>query len=239
MARRRIFLSLLGAAASALLAAEVAGAIFFYWQNRSLVYLPRLAPAEAKSQDAAAPAAKGYTQRLHPYFGFTGSYDVDYGSMRTNGLGFLQRDKRDLPFKPADSDLVIFVFGGSVARRVVAAPEGGKTLAQALAQIVELAGRNVIVVNMAQGSGKQPQQLFELAYLFAAGQRIDVVVNVDGFNEFALGWQNVNAALNPILPALQIIRPLALGLARPAVSEEYYRVAYRVLRARRQLSAHS
>jgi hypothetical protein len=232
---------MLGAVAVSVLAAEFAGATFFYWQKRSLVYLPHSAPVvEAQLLDA-----KGYAQRLHPYFGFTEPYDLDlslfrtnYPGFRTNSLGFLQRDKQDIPFISAESDLVIFVFGGSVAASVVLAFEGGKTLVQALKDIADLKARNIVVVNMAQGSGKQPQQLFELAYLLAAGQRIDVVVNIDGFNEFALGWQNVIAELNPILPALQIIRPLVNELSPSASSEEYYRLAYRILATRRQVSTH-
>jgi hypothetical protein len=240
MPRQQLILTILGVVAISALAAELAGAMFFYWRTGSLVYLPRsTSTAETQSRHAVASPAAGYSQRLHPYFGFTGSYHLDLGSLRTNGMGFLQRDKRDIPFKPADRDLVVFVFGGSVASRVVTGREGGKTLAEALGQIAELEGRNIVVVNMAQGAEKQPQQLFELAYLLAAGQRIDVVVNIDGFNEFALGWQNVNAQLSPILPALQIIRPLVLELSRPAASEEYYRLAYRVLAARRQVSGHS
>lgn len=48
-------------------------------------------------------------------------------------------------------------------------------------------GTNRIEVhNAAMPGGKQPQQLFKLQYLLLLGERYDVVVNVDGFNEIAL-----------------------------------------------------
>ena len=54
------------------------------------------------------------------------------------------------------------------------------TARQALQRLPQLAGKKVVVYNMAQGPGKQPQQLMELAYLIAAGQHIDLVLSLDG-----------------------------------------------------------
>jgi hypothetical protein len=92
---------------------------------------------------------------------------------------------------------------------------------------------------MAQGAAKQPQQLMKLAYLLAIGQQVDLVINVDGFNEFALGWQNVNAGMDPILPAAQSIGPLLAQLSPAPASEEFYGIARDMLEARRLIAAYS
>lgn len=46
--------------------------------------------------------------------------------------------------------------------------------------------RRFEVYNAAIRGGKQPQQLFKLMYLLMLGERYDIVVNLDGFNEIAL-----------------------------------------------------
>jgi hypothetical protein len=88
---------------------------------------------------------------------------------------------------------------------------------------------------MAQGAQKQPQQLIELAVLLAMGQRIDLAVNIDGYNEFALGMHNLAAGLHPILPPAGIMRGLANEVSGLEGSPEHYRLACEVLEARTQV----
>ena len=57
------------------------------------------------------------------------------------------------------------------------------------------------VWNAAFGGSKQPQQLFKLYYLLLLGEKFDVVINLDGFNEVALSLsENKTLALPPIYP---------------------------------------
>ena len=217
---------------------ELGGAAFFYLQNHKLVYLndaPAAAPAPADENT--------YKQRLHPYFGFAGPYSVTYqtslGTMYTNSLGFFQREKLTLPFARSDSDFVVAVFGGSVAANLVLTPRGGVQLGPALEKLPALKGRRVVVINMAQGSGKQPQQLIELAFLLALGQSIDLAITVDGFNELALGLESYRNGLDPILPAGLILGGLAQEVM-PATSGsvEYYEIAYHVSATKREVERH-
>ncbi len=216
---------------------EVGGAAYFYRQHGRIVYLNPGRPAAA-----AAPAGVlAYKQRLHPYFGFTGQYSETFssglGTFYTNSLGFLQREQVRIPHVPAADDFIVAVFGGSVAANLVSAPQGGLQLRPALQALPELKTRRVVVLNMAQGAGKQPQQLLELSYLVAAGQRIDLALNLDGFNEFALGYENYKAGLSPILPAGSIIGALAQEIAPPSTGgAEYYEVAYEVSTAKRNIA---
>jgi hypothetical protein len=213
---------------------EISGVLFFYWTNGGLVYLNTRGSGAA---EAAGPPR--YRQRPHPYFGFTGLYDQDYGSIRTNNLGFLQRERISVPLAAEPNDLIVAVFGGSVAESLATNLTGGPSLRDSLQALPALAHRRIVILNMAQGAGKQPQQLIELVYLLALGQRIDVVINVDGFNEFALGYQNYAADLDPILPAIQRMKPLAMEMYRGQASADYYEIASRMLSARNAMERYS
>ena len=206
-------------------AVEVAGALFFLRQNGRLIYLNRAGP----SASVVAISSEGtFRQRLHPYFGFAGPYDKPFGSFHTNSAGFTQRDPIALPFTPTADDVVIAVSGGSVARRLIIAYAGGIPLAAALQAIPAFAGKRVVIISLAQGAAKQPQQLLALSYLLALGQRIDLVINIDGFNEFALGYQNDRVGLHPILPAAQMIVPLAMQSCDAKPCRHFFDLAVRV-----------
>ena len=51
---------------------------------------------------------------------------------------------------------------------------------------------------MAHGGWKQPQQLLALSWILALGGELDVLINVDGFNEVALdGVENAERGVFP------------------------------------------
>jgi len=218
---------------------EIGGAVYFFAQHRHVVYLNDAAPP------AAAPAAAEteYKQRFHSYFGIAGPYSATFqtnvGVRYTNSLGFFQREPLTLPVARKDNDFIVGIFGGSVAANLVQTPRGGLSIDEALRKLPALRDRHVVVINMAQGSGKEPQQLIELAYLLALGQSLDPAIVVDGFNELALGLERWQNALDPILPSGLIIGALAQEMI-PAgtASADYYEVAYRVSTAKRDLARH-
>jgi hypothetical protein len=215
------------------IAVEAAGAIFFFWQHGSLIYLKRQVP-EAGAQQTAGK----YKQRFHPYFGFAGPYNLRQADITTNALGFWQRETFAIPYIPASNDFVVVVFGGSVASRSVYGREGGMPLVDALNALPDFSGRRVVVINMAQGAGKQPQQLLEFAYMLAIGQHIDLALNVDGFNEFAIGWENLRVGLDPVLPPAQVMWALAEELYPAPDGGDYYKLAYEMSSARKLADYH-
>jgi hypothetical protein len=230
-----------------LLSVEVAGALFFAWENGSLIYIRRIAePAKQDSDVREGPAvrtpaeaASVFAARLHPYFGFAGPYEGELGGLYWNALGSLQRERITIPYAPRKNDLVVVIFGGSVAFNLAITPEGGTALDAALQVLPTFHDRKIVLINAALSGAKQPAQLFKLAYLLAIGQHIDFAINVDGFNEFALGWQNVVAGLPPIMPAAQNMRPLLSRLSDSPASEAFYEAAYRMYAARRSLMQHT
>jgi hypothetical protein len=223
-------------AALCLLAVEVGGAARYYWKTNTVVYFNQ-SKAVAEAAAAAAPAAPGtYKRRLHPYWGYTGPYTwKGKNGPPTNNLGFVDSQQREVPFKPDPNDFVVFVFGSSVASRLVNNSMYGISLQEALGRAPQLAGKNIVLFNMAQGPGKQPQQLMELSFLIAMGQHIDLVLSLDGTLEFVSGILNFENGIDPIFPPVDILLAMGKELAPPdASSENYYELAYEVTHARAQ-----
>jgi hypothetical protein len=129
----------------------------------------------------------------------------------------------------------VFVFGSSVASRLVNNSMYGISLQQALGRVPQLTGKNIVIFNMAQGPAKQPQQLMELSFLIAMGQHIDLVLSLDGTLEFVSGILNFENGINPIFPPVDILLAIGKELAPPdASSQNYYELAYGVTHARAQ-----
>jgi hypothetical protein len=220
-----------------LAAVELAGVAYFYWSTGRLIYLGR---GSAAAVEPAPPVPeKRIRHRLHPYFGFAGPYDQQVGSLYTNNLGFLQREPVTIPFTPSANDVVVAVFGGSVAEKLVIGDAGGLPLREALQRRPIMAGKNVVLLNLAQGAAKQPQQLLTLAYLLGLGQRIDLVINIDGFNEFTMAYENHRLGLDPALPAAQMMVPLLMEIADAPSSGRYYELVARMLSSREAVARSS
>jgi len=130
----------------------------------------------------------------HPYFGWY-----------TKGRESRIPDVVELDRKESEDVFLVIVVGGSVAASVMR-PE----LEAALSGDPRLAGRQVRVRGEAVAGYKQPQQLNTVAYLLGAGMQPDAVVNVDGFNELAIGNQNaVDYGVHPTQPAFFLWGPVA------------------------------
>lgn len=126
---------------------------------------------------------------LHPFTGTESAHD-------TGGvLGAFQRGL------PPDSYTVVVV-GGSVA--AAWAMSGLDQIQRRLEQDPRFAGKRVRLLNYAHHSYKQPQQVMRIAYLFSLGYRPDAVIALDGFNEVALGMQNLLDGTHPVYPAAPV-----------------------------------
>lgn len=143
---------------------------------------------------------------IHPYFGFiippgktvesvvvpsgrirfmTDNFDPLPGwvSLKSNNHGFWSA--YDYPLLPHSEDnFIVGIFGGSVAQWLTV--QAGDYLENELAHLPVLEGKQVYIMNMANGGFKQPQQLLVLSYFMAIGQHFDLIINLDGFNEIAL-----------------------------------------------------
>lgn len=143
---------------------------------------------------------------LHPYLGFVEPPDPDWKR------GFTRYDASAADFgfprnfhpffAPSTADrVVVVVTGGSVAQQLAANGRPVPYLEQALAGLERFRGRQVAVLNLAMGGYKQPQQLMALSYFLVLGVSVDVVINLDGFNEVTLPVrENFASGVYPFYP---------------------------------------
>lgn len=142
--------------------------------------------------DQEIPLATPHAEVIHPFLGFV----VD--PVRKPGFteqGFPATAPSAGP--RGGEPLEVAVFGGSFAEGVVR--QGGEILAEALAGGAA-GGRRVTVRAYALGGYKQPQQLLALAWLLSLGEPVDLVINIDGFNEVALPGAENAGMVFPFYP---------------------------------------
>ncbi|HEV8113568.1 MAG TPA: hypothetical protein VGR31_12400 [Planctomycetota bacterium] len=100
--------------------------------------------------------------------------------------------------KQAERTYDIVILGGSVAQMF--GDLGWKPLVETLMLDPRFHDRPIHIHNYALAGYKEPQQVMMLAYLFAMGHKPDAVINIDGFNEAALSWNNAKLGTNPLYP---------------------------------------
>lgn len=138
------------------------------------------------------PAPEDMGNMLHPYLGFVrkpnpGGVNTINGrvvELPVNEYGFFGPAP---PFEDRPGSTSIAITGGSVATELFL--YGREALAERLR---ELGGVDAEIFSLALGGMKQPQQLMALNWFLALGARLDVVVNLDGFNELVLAFEQVD-----------------------------------------------
>ena len=107
---------------------------------------------------------EGYSP--HPYFGYESS---------------TTRSSEKILSEASSDDFVIGILGGSVAGSFAEYLIRNPSHFEALRKVISTFGnRNLRIVNLANGGYKQPQQFFVATYFM---DRLDLVINVDGFND--------------------------------------------------------
>ncbi|MEG3935198.1 MULTISPECIES: hypothetical protein [unclassified Microcoleus] len=148
-------------------------------------------------------------ERFHPFFGFIQKPSRDFRpGFKVNNYGFIS--PYDYPLKKTkNNQFFIGVFGGSVASDYAIFQVQNQILPKYLKQLPGLKDKEFVILSFATGGYKQPQQLLILNYFLALGQELDMVVNIDGFNEVALSNLNNKNHVDLAMPSIQHILPLA------------------------------
>jgi len=139
---------------------------------------------------------------FHPYVGYTGRIGAHpWGDSKPpfNNYGMLSIRGYPYPYKRQSGELVIAVLGGSVAE--IFANTGEEALNRFLREADPSFDKRVVLIGLATGGYKEPQQLFNLEYALLSGFEFDAVLNLDGFNELALASENARQGINPIFPS--------------------------------------
>ena len=211
--RRALALVLVNVAVFLVLA-ELLGLLIFYEDTGHLFYLHR------KTYEAIGDSGERRltTDGLHPYFGPTHAPGTPFDipeSLRdpssaparrqTNNFGFVS--SFDYPFvKTRDDQFIIGITGGSVGAWFCQI--GVSRLIEDLEAQPYFRSRDIVPLCLAHEGYKQPQQLLLLSYFLSLGQAFDLVVNIDGFNEVALGSLNEQRGIDSSMPSVMHLEPL-------------------------------
>lgn len=156
--------------------------------------------AEAKEAETETLA----NLRFHPYFGF-----FSYPELGNNHNFYFPQD---YPYaRKNENEFIIAVFGGSVAVNFVYEGndlEGKTRLIENLKQHPFFEDKEITILPFCVGGYKQPQQLLVLNYYLAIGQELDMVINIDGFNEVALSNANNQRGIDIAMPNEAAVLPM-------------------------------
>jgi hypothetical protein len=185
--RRLVYSALLGLLVLGVLelAASAALRLLFAGLDVQAFAAQRLEAATAADRHERRAGVLG-DDALHPY------------------VGYLKREAFQDLFAAvtgpkSDGELWVLVVGGLVADVL----NRWGQLEAAFERELEAAGsdRTLRLFNGANGGYKQPQQLLLVGYLLALGAPIDLVINLDGFNEVVLPYaDNARLGVNPFYP---------------------------------------
>lgn len=131
---------------------------------------------------------------LHPLFsaiGVPGKREPDQPYDTARWAKYIQQGNL---YQPGPDEAVVGVFGGSVAYDLAL------YLAEPLSALPAFAGKKITVLMLAGAGYKEPQQLVQLAYALAAGQKFDLVLNVDGYNDVKGGLTNMEKGVSYTVP---------------------------------------
>ena len=170
---------------------------------------------------------KSIVERFHPFFGFIQKPSADFRpGFKVNNYGFIS--PYDYPLKKTKKNqFFIGVFGGSVASDYAIFQVQNQILPNYLKQLPGLKDKEFVILSFATGGYKQPQQLLILNYFLALGQELDMVVNIDGFNEVALSNLNNKNQIDLTMPSIQHILPLA-NFANNSLSTKAMKATLRI-----------
>ena len=211
----------------------------FYFINHKMLFYTRGKTQElvvTELQRTGVRLDESIIERLHPFFGYVmkqGAFTKKEFGIKVNSQGFLSI--YDYPFiKQKENQYIIGIFGGSVAHNFVNDEYVTKRFSNKLKTFPEFANKEIIILSFASGGYKQPQQLLILNYFLAIGQKFDMVINIDGFNEVALSNLNNKAQVDLGMPSVQHIQPLT-GLANNSLSAELMRSIVQITEKKKQL----
>ena len=223
--------------------AEVLALGIFYHAHGWLFYLDPYRPAMARIQEGSGDELTPVG--LHPYFGPTHRPGIPFDvpaemrtgeadeAVATNNFGFPSRV--NYPFsKTSDRQFLIGIFGGSVGAYFCSL--GAPRLEESLRRSGSFNNREPVTLCFSHEGYKQPQQLLVLSYFLSIGQAFDLVINIDGFNEVALGRINDQYGWDVSMPSHEHLDPLVNVVNQGTLTPAKLESLARIVRYRQQLN---
>ena len=162
--------------------------------------------------DTTSPRASLQKYVPHPYLG----YVMNPESFQEARDWWIYADSD--PFESPTEAVQVVLVGGSVAFNL----RRGERLLGSLEQIPAYRDRPLRLVTLAGLGHKEPQQLLAVAYFLSLGGRIDLLINLDGFNEIGSEIdRNLRQDVNPSYPSFwsQVTRGLGSPTELQALGE--------------------
>lgn len=193
--------------------AELAAVAIYYVDTGGFFYTYRKPYEQIQETTERKLTGEG----LHPYFGQTHTPGVPFSvpeslqnpatpaRLTNNNFGFVSPHTYPLA-KTRPNQYFIGLFGGSVG--VWFCQIGAHRLVEELKKSDLFKDREIVPLCFSHEGYKQPQQLLVLTYFLSIGQAFDMVINIDGLNEAALGSLNNQRGLEISMPSAQHIEPL-------------------------------
>lgn len=225
--------------------AEAVGLVAYFAESKRLFYLqPRSGEELAVTpEDRDVPS-----DTVHPYFGFSHRPGVSFHDERfellersgwrpssrlmTNNFGFISPYAYPLQ-KMHEDEFFIGIFGGSVGMWFCQL--GTPTLIERLQQHPFFRPKRIVPLCFSYSGYKQPQLALILAYFLSIGQAFDLVVNIDGFNDVALGALNDPRGFDISMPSVQHLEGLLNLVNQSTLTPEKLESLVAVFRDRARL----
>lgn len=206
------------------------GSLIFYYSKHQQFYYTRERTEDLQNLGVnleGVRVGESIVERLHPYFGYIQKPGPDFRpGFKYNNYGFIS--PYDYPYtKTNKNQVIVGVLGGSVAGNYSIYEVQNKILEKKLQQLPQFKGKELIIISLATGGYKQPQQLITLNYLLSLGQKFDLVINIDGFNEVALANINNQNGLEFAMPSSSHVQALT-GLANNSLSTKALKTLLRI-----------
>lgn len=176
---------------------------------------------------------------LHPFFGYISKPGAGFGGFgfqsvfNANNYGLVSQV--NYPYiRKHPNQVLVGIFGGSVATFYYMNEIENPTLARTLKTLPQFADKEIVLLNFSQGGYKQPQQLLVLNYFLSQGQELDLVINIDGFNEVAIASNNIQKNIAPSMPSALQVMPL-VELTNNNLSTEQMKIMLEVIEIKEKL----
>lgn len=151
--------------------------------------------------------------RLHPLLGWVSTNS----SPGFNAAGF--RDSHEYPYAAKPNEFIVGVFGGSVAANFWSYNLAFRKFQIALKALrPELADQTIVLLNFAKEAYRQPQQIAAFNYFTLQGQKFDLVININGYNELTSAWFNLKSGTDIALPSVNLMMEFARLTTADAIS---------------------
>jgi len=187
----------------------LAGAAYFIREKRMFSY------TKGQTMVASDP----YQTRLvifHPYFGYVNSPNRRDPGQSANNLGFQVNaesyaqnpDFYDYPRTRRSGEYLVGLFGDSVAFGFATQAQADPVIQAMFQSLPKAQNKTPVFLNFGLSGYRQPMQLLVLSYFLSIGQPLDLVLNLDGFNETVNSVINERAGFESSYPPHHVWRAL-------------------------------